>query len=47
MECMAVMIGAAIIAWLMTKSNCVGNVFGCLLFIVLCAALASVIGVGM
>ena len=46
MECLAVMFGAAFIMWLMTKTECLGNVFGCLLFIVICTVLAAAFGVG-
>jgi len=39
------MVMAAFVAWLLTKANCMGNVFGCLIFIILTAAIAAVLGI--
>ena len=47
MECIAVIMAATFIMWLMTKTECLGNVFGCLLFIAICFVLAAVFGVGL
>lgn len=46
MECIGIMVMAVMGIWVLTKcSNCIGNVFGCMLFMLFCMVLAAMFGV--